>query len=157
MKLFKKIVVACAVVLAITSCSVMQKPAASSATTSGSSTGAAISALYNVLKATGGIDLSSIVNLINLSKILTGANALTNATGAFTTDFATGLINGSSELVNANNVSKVMNGLQALNKIDTSALLGAAAAGKSLAGSAAQDAGTKAAVNAITGLLKSLE
>ena len=80
-----------------------------------------LSAIYNVLKAAGGIDLSNLTNIINIGKILTGAGALSNATQAFTDEFSQALINGSNNLVNSGNVAKVLSGLKALNNIDTSA------------------------------------
>ena len=105
MKLMKRIAVGIASLLVLTSCSVLQK--AASASSLGGNTGTAIAAIYNVLKAAGGIDLSNLTNIINLGKILTGAGALSNATQAFADEFSTALINGSNNLVNSGNVAKV--------------------------------------------------
>lgn len=78
MKLMKRIAVGLATLLLLTSCSIIQK--AASATSLGGNTGTAISAIYNVLKAAGGIDLSNLTNIINIGKILTGAGSLSNGT-----------------------------------------------------------------------------
>ena len=125
MKAFRRLVAACTAALMVSSCSILQN-VASSALSTGTNTGSAIAGLYQILKSTGTIDLSNLTNLINLGKILTGANALAGSTTAYADDFATGLIKGSSNLVNSNNIAKVLTGLQALTTIDTSALASAA-------------------------------
>jgi len=157
MKMMKRIVAGVASLLIVCSCSVLQNVAAS-ATSAGSSTGSAISAIYNVIKAAGGIDLSNLTNIINIGKILTGAGTLSNATQSFTNEFAAGLISGSNNLVNNSNVSKVITGLKALNNIDTSAFSDSAT--KSYANGTQQiqknDANVNATVDAITSLLGSL-
>ena len=156
MKLMKRIAVGLASLLLLTSCSILQK--AASATSLGGNTGSAISAIYNVLKAAGGIDLSNLTNIINIGKILTGAGTLANATQAFTDDFASALITGSNNLVNNGNVAKVLTGLKALNNLDTSAFSDAAT--KAYANGSQQiqknDAAVNATVKAITSLLGNL-
>lgn len=156
MKLMKRIAVGLASLLLLTSCSILQK--AASASSLGGNTGSAISAIYNVLKAAGGIDLSNLTNIINIGKILTGAGALSNATQAFTDEFSTALINGSNNLVNNGNVAKVLSGLKALNNIDTSAF--SEAATKAYANGTQQiqqnDANVNATVKAINSLLGAL-
>ena len=156
MKLMKRIAVGLASLLLLTSCSILQK--AASASSLGGNTGTAISAIYNVLKAAGGIDLSNLTNIINIGKILTGAGALSNATQAFTDEFSQALINGSNNLVNNGNVAKVLSGLKALNNIDTSAF--SEAATKAYANGTQQiqqnDANVNATVKAITSLLGAL-
>jgi hypothetical protein len=156
MKLMKRIAVGVASLLLISSCSLLQNVA--SATTSGSNTGSAISAIYNVLKAAGGIDLSNLTNIINIGKILTGAGSLANATQSYTDEFATALINGSNNLVNSSNVSKVISGLKALNNIDTSAFSESAVKSYSNGTQTIQknDKEVNATVDAITKLLGSL-
>ena len=156
MKLMKRIAAGVASLLLLTSCSILQK--AASATSLGGNTGSAISAIYNVLKAAGGIDLSNLTNIINIGKILTGAGALSNATQAFTDEFSQALINGSNNLVNSGNVAKVLSGLKALNNIDTSAF--SESATKAYANGTQQiqktDANVNATVKAITSLLGAL-
>jgi hypothetical protein len=156
MKLMKRIAVGVASLLLISSCSILQS--VTSAASTGSNTGSAISAIYNVLKAAGGIDLSNLTNIINIGKILTGAGALSNATQSYTDEFATALINSSNNLVNSSNVSKVISGLKALNNIDTSAF--SESATKAYANGTQQiqqnDKNVNATVDAITSLLGAL-
>ena len=133
MKLFKHIAVACAAVILFSSCSVLTGSASSSndATTTGSNTGSALSALYKIIMAGGTLDLSDLSTLINLGKILVGANSLTNASNSFVDQFTSGLISGSSNLVNTANASAVVNSLKSLASQDTSALAAAATAAAS--------------------------
>ena len=156
MKLFKRIVLGVSALLMVSSCSVLQ--GLGNATTAGTNTGTALSAIYNVLKAAGGIDLSNLTNIINIGKILTGAGALSGATQSFTDEFASALIQGSNNLVNSGNVNKVISGLQALNNIDTSAFSDSAI--KSYSNNTQQiqqnDKDVNATVDAITKLLGSL-
>ena len=156
MKLMKRIVAGVAALLLISSCSILKSMA--SASSVGSNTGTAISAIYNVLKSAGNIDLSNLTNIINIGKILTGAGALSNASQSFTDEFSTALINGSNNLVNSGNVAKVLAGLKALNNIDTSAF--SEAATKAYANGTQQisqnDANVNATVKALTSLLGAL-
>ena len=124
-KFFKRFAAVATLAAMLTSCSLL-KGAASGASSTGSSTGSALSALYTVLKSTGGLDLSNITNLLNLGKILTGAKSLADASGSFTEQFTSGLIEGSSNLVNSANAGSVIQGLKSLAGIDTSALTEAA-------------------------------
>ena len=157
MKLMKRIAAGVASLLILTSCSILQNVAAN-ATTAGTNTGTAIAAVYNVLKSAGAIDLSNLTNIINIGKILTGAGALSGATQSFTDEFASALIQGSNNLVNSGNVSKVISGLQSLNNIDTSAFSDSAI--KSYSNNTQQiqqnDKDVNATVDAITKLLGSL-
>ena len=156
MKLFNRIVLGVSALMMVSSCSVLQ--GLGNATTAGTNTGTALSAIYNVLKAAGGIDLSNLTNIINIGKILTGAGALSGATQSFTDEFASALIQGSNNLVNSGNVSKVISGLQALNNLDTSAFSDSAI--KSYSNNTQQiqknDKDVNATVDAITKLLGSL-
>ena len=157
MKIFKRLAAGIAALILLTSCSLLQN-AAASATSTGSSTGSAIAAIYNVLKATGSIDLSNLTNLINIGQILTGASTLKTATSAFTDEFTVGLIQGSNHLVNADNAGKVISGLKNLAKVDSSTL--SAASSKAYAGTATSvstaDKNVDATMRAITSILGSL-
>ena len=157
MKLFKRIVLGVSALLLVSSCGILQN-VANNATTTGSNTGTAIAAIYNVLKAAGGIDLSNITNLINIAQILTGAGALSNASQSFTDEFATALINGSGNLVNTANVAGVLAGLKSLNDLNTTAF--SESATKAYANGTQQiqknDKDVNATVNAITKLLGNL-
>ena len=157
MKRIKRIILGVASLLLVSSCGVLQG-VATSASSLGTNTGTALSAIYNVIKAAGGIDLSNLTNIINIGKILTGAGALSNATQSFTDEFASALISGSNNLVNSSNVSSVLNGLKALNNINTTAFSDSAV--KSYSNGTQQiqknDQNVNATVDAITKLLGAL-
>ena len=157
MKRIKRIILGVASLLLVSSCGVLQG-VANSANSLGTNTGTALSAIYNVIKAAGGIDLSNLTNIINIGKILTGAGALSNATQSFTDEFASALISGSNNLVNSSNVSSVLNGLKALNNINTTAFSDSAV--KSYSNGTQQiqknDQTVNATVDAITKLLGAL-
>ena len=107
MKLFKRIAAAFVAISLLSSCSILGN-LTQSASNTGNNTGSALAAIFNVLKTNGNIDLSDLMNVINIGKILTGANSLTNASQAYTSEFITGLMNGSGNLVNSSNVNAVM-------------------------------------------------
>ena len=125
----------------------------------GNTTGSALAAIFNVLKTNGNIDLSDLMNVINIGKILTGANSLTNATQAYTSEFITGLMNGSGNLVNSSNVNAVLGGLQALNNIDQSVFTGPAAKAYANGSRAVPttDTGVAATMGALNSLLNTLK
>ena len=145
MKHITRFVACIAAFLTICSCSMLSGLAGGNATTVGSNTGSALLRLfqaYQVLKGnattstnynyTGansstGLDLSNVANLINLGQVLTGASTLTNASQSYTNQFSNGLISGSSNLVNNNNVGGVLSGLLNLASGNTSVLSAAAA------------------------------
>ena len=158
MKILKRLAAAVAIIALLSSCSVL-KSLTTNATTTGSNTGSALLALYRVLSQTGTIDLSSVMNIINLGKILTGASALTDAAPSFLNNFSGGLMSGSENLVNNSNVSAVVNGLRALTNIDTSAIEQAARQANSgmtaqLSPSAAGVSATMSEINKLLSLLK---
>lgn len=124
MKALKHIAAACAAVILISSCSIFR--IASNASTVGSGTGSALSALYKIFKTAGSLDLSDLTTLINLGKILVGANSLNGATEFFTDEFTNGLISNSSNLINSSNAPAVINALKSMSAIDTSVLMKAA-------------------------------
>lgn len=157
MKLFKRIVLGVSALFLVSSCSILQG-VSNTASSVGASTGSALSAIYNVIKAAGGIDLSNLANIINIAQILTGANSLTNATQSFTDEFASALISNSNNLVNSGNVASVLTGLKALNSINTTAFSDSAV--KSYSNGTQQiqknDQNVNATVDAITKLLGAL-
>ena len=157
MKLFKRIVLGVSALLLVSSCSILQG-VSNSASSVGASTGSALSAIYNVIKAAGGIDLSNLTNIINIAQILTGAGSLSNATQSFTDEFATALINNSNNLVNTGNVASVLAGLKSLNDLNTTAFSPSATKAYSNGTQQIQqnDKDVNATVNAITKLLGSL-
>lgn len=158
MKLFKRIAAAFVALSLLSSCSILSGLTQTAAQT-GSTTGGALAAIFNVLKTNGNIDLSDLMNVINIGKILTGANSLTNATQAYTDEFVTGLMNGSGNLVNGSNVSAVLNGLKQLNNLDQSVFTGPAAKAYANGSRAVptSDAGVKATMNALNTLLGTLK
>ena len=157
MKLFKRIVLGVSALLMVSSCSILSG-VANSASSVGASTGSALSAIYSVIKAAGGIDLSNLTNIINIGKILTGANSLTNATQSFTDEFASALISNSNNLVNSSNVASVLAGLKSLNNLNTTAFSPAATKAYSNGTQQIQqnDKDVNATVDAITKLLGAL-
>ena len=126
MRLLKYLTAAVISLSLLSSCSVL-KNAAANVLTTGSNTGSAITALYRVLQTAGNIDLSNVTNLINLGKILTGANTVSNASTSILDQFTRGLISGSTGLITNSNASGVISGLQTLANLDTSAIARAAA------------------------------
>ena len=158
MKLFKRIAAAFVALSLLSSCSILGNLAQTAAST-GRTTGGALAAIFNVLKTNGNIDLSDLMNVINIGKILTGANSLTNATQAYTDEFVTGLMNGSGNLVNSSNINKVLNGLKSLNNIDQSVFTGPAAKAYANGSRAVPttDEGVKTTMNALNGLLDVLK
>jgi hypothetical protein len=159
MKLFKHIAAACATVVLLSSCSILNGTSSSDATSTGSNTGSALSALYKIILAGGTLDLSDLSTLINLGKILIGANSLTNASNSFVDQFTSGLISGSSNLVNSSNASAVVNGLKSLASIDTSVLATAAAdaaAGKSFQVNSSTQ-GVSSTLSALNGIFNLLQ
>ena len=158
MKLFKRIAAAFVALSLLSSCSILSN-LTQSATQTGSNTGSALAAIFNVLKTNGNIDLSDLMNVINIGKILTGANSLTNATQDYTNEVITGLMNGSGNLVNSSNVAAVLGGLQALNNIDQSVFTGPAAKAYANGSRAVPttDEGVAATMGALNSLLNTLK
>ena len=157
-RILRRIIAAVAALSLLSSCSVL-KSITTSPTSLGSNTGSAILALYQVLSQTGAIDLSSVMNVLNLGKILTGAGSLTDATPTFLNSFTTGLINGSENLINDSNVSGVIDGLKSLAGIDNAAIMKAVDAANSgttpqLSSSAVGVAPTLSCLDGIFALLK---
>lgn len=130
MKTLKHILAAILALTLFTSCGILGRSSSTPSTTTsagnnssvGINTGSALGAIFSILQSTGAIDLGNITNLINLGQILLGANSLTNASQAYTDQFAADLIKGSNRKINNNNVSSVIAGLKKLAATDTSVL-----------------------------------
>ena len=120
-KFLKHFVAACALFAVLSSCGVLNQTA-SQGSSIGASTGTALTSIIKILKSTGVLDLSNLTNILNLGTILTGASSLQNASSDFTSQFANGLISGSSNMVNQSNVTAVMSALKSLANTDTSVL-----------------------------------
>jgi hypothetical protein len=156
--LLKRFVAICALFTMLSSCGVLNQTA-SQGISLGNSTGSSLASIIKILKATGALDLSNLGNIINLGQILTGASSLQNATSAFTSEFASGLINGSSNMVNQGNVNAVMSALKSLANTNTTAIQTAASAAYSgqqtqLSTSTAGVSETLAVLNTISNLVK---
>ena len=158
MKAIKAIVAGLATLMLLSSCSVM-KNLTSSGSNTGTNTGGALAALYQIFKSTGALDLGNLTNIINIGKVLTGANALADATTEYAADFTNGLIAGSQQLINNDNVQNVMTALKALSKVDTSALTQAAdqAAKGTATALNASTAGVTPTLNQLTAIFKAMK
>ena len=99
------------------------------ATSEGQAAGVALKALYGQYKADGKLDMSNLTNLMNLAALATSVQNLKGQTDktTFYKDFVKGLITGSNTLVNENNSTSIMSGLQNLvNNVDLSGLTASA-------------------------------
>ena len=99
------------------------------ATSEGQAAGVALKALYGQYKADGKLDMSNLTNLMNLAALATSVQNLKGQTDktTFYKDFVKGLITGSNNLVNDNNSTSIMSGLQNLvNNVDLSGLTASA-------------------------------
>ena len=129
MKTVKHILAFVLALALLTSCGLLGGMSSNTGTTqttntssTGINTGSALATIFNVLKNTGMLDLGNLTNLINLGQILMGANSLTNASQAYTDQFAQDLIAGSNKMINKSNVNDVIAGLKKLAASDTSVL-----------------------------------
>jgi len=139
MKLISRILLGIFALSIVTSCSLLKNMSANG-TQNGLSTGLALLQLYSAIKQaqnqntaaatpvvnTNTLDLGNMGNLLNILQLFSGANSLQNATPAYTNQFSNGLISGSSNLVNNNNVGSILSGLMALNNVNSSAFSNAA-------------------------------
>ena len=99
------------------------------ATSEGQAAGVALKALYGQYKTDGKLDMSNLANLMNLAALATSVQNLKGQTDktTFYKDFVKGLITGSNNLVNENNSTSIMSGLQNLvNNVDLSGLTASA-------------------------------
>lgn len=99
------------------------------ATSEGQAAGVALKALYGQYKTDGKLDMSNLTNLMNLAALATSVQNLKGQTDktTFYKDFVKGLISGSNNLVNADNSTSIMSGLQNLvNNVDLSGLTASA-------------------------------
>ena len=99
------------------------------ATSDGQAAGVALKALYGQYKTDGKLDMSNLTNLMNLAALATSVQNLKGQTDktTFYKDFVKGLISGSNNLVNADNSTSIMSGLQNLvNNVDLSGLTASA-------------------------------
>lgn len=164
MKALKHFVAAVVVISLFTSCSLLSGLSSSnntntSTTSTGWDTGSALATIFGVLQNKGTLDLGNLTTLINLGKILIGANSLVDADQAYTDQFAKDLIKGSNKTINKSNVNNVIAGLKSLAATDTSVLNQAtteAFAGH-LVPVSRSDKSVNANMNAIESILKNMK
>ncbi len=109
-----------------TSCGLMSGASASAApSTSGTTSGKALYALFSQYLKDGKLDTSNISNLLNLASLASSIQALKGGNNNSSTlaDFAAGLVNGSNNTISNNNSSTITNILAGLvNNVDLSSL-----------------------------------
>lgn len=116
--------------LSVSSCSVLSVLSGqqSQSLTSGLQVGSALLNLYNQYQGAGKIDMTALNNINNVANVVNGIKNIKQLTGTDTmlSDFAQGLMNGSSNLVNQNNAASIINGLTNLSQTDLSGTTNAA-------------------------------
>lgn len=160
MKLFRIIALA-AMLLAATSCGLLQSASTTPATSqssntalNGSSAGAALLGLYTQYKTDGKLDLSNINNILNLATLASnvkGVGGLLDSTG-----FLGGLISGSRNLVNNNNSSNVISALGKLANLNLNSLSGVTSSAAA-SGVNTSAAGITSAVSTLSSLFNTLK
>lgn len=122
--------------------------------------GKALLGLFTQYKADGKLDFTNTANLSNLLKLVDSCKGLKGATSETnTTNFLSGLISGSKNLVNQNNGSSVLSALTSLANTDMSSLdksVAASAVSGLLKKSSSSGSGNSAATNAAGSILTSL-
>lgn len=158
-----------ALMLSATSCGVIAGTSTGASAlnplTGGTSVGSALIGLYSQYKADGKVDLSNPNNLINLATLASGVQTLKgqsttyNATNSILSQFASGLVGGSKNLVTqalAPTVTSTLTGLA--NSNDMSSLMNAATkaatGAASISNTAASVTNTINSLNSIFKLLK---
>lgn len=124
---------------------------ASLGSTNGQASGAALKSLYSQYKTDGKVDLQNLNNIMNIVALANGIQGLKGIDdkSAFYTDFATGLVLGSNNLVSKSNSSAVTGLLSGLAGNDLSVLTGLA---KNAIGNAAEQSVNSAITNAASTL-----
>ena len=128
---------------------------ASLGSTNGQASGAALKSLYTQYKTDGKVDLQNLNNIMNIVALANGIQGLKGIDNknAFYTDFATGLVLGSNNLITNTNSSAVTGILSGLADSDLSALTGVAksavskAAGQSVNSAIANTASTLSSIS----------
>lgn len=113
-----KIIAAAAIMITMSSCSVLGSISGSNSSSleNGIKVGSALLNLYNQYKDSGTINMTNLANVNSVASIVNGIQNIKSLTSTDSTlaDYAQGLINGSSNLVNSSNASSVINGLTSL-------------------------------------------
>jgi len=159
MKIKSLIAAFAAIIFTCTSCGVTGSTSSTAnPTKNGTSVGTALLGLYTQYKTDGKLDLSNVTNLANLATIANNIGGLkdtaSSTASSFLDLFKSGLIKGSTNLVNNANADSVINILTKLSNTDLSSLTKAAAGaatGISTISNASKDVST--AVNSVTSIL----
>lgn len=127
MKIFKTLAI---FAIALTISAVSLRAEVKLNASNGIAAGKALLALYQQYKADGKLDISKTANITNLISLATNVQGLTGSSTTKTTpaSFVTGLINGSSKLVNKSNSNSVLGALGSIANLDLSSLSSAASA-----------------------------
>lgn len=126
-----KIIAAAAILLTMSSCSVLGSLSGNNQSvslTNGIKVGSALLNLYNQYKSTGTINMTNLSSINDVANLVSGIKNIKDNTNTETSlaDYAQGLINGSSNLINANNAAGVISGLTNLSNTDLSGTSNAA-------------------------------
>lgn len=118
--------------------------ATASGSANGQASGAALKSLYSQYKTDGKVDMGNLTNIMNIVALTNGIQGLKGLDdkSAFYSDFATGLILGSNNLVTQQTAKPVTNTLGSLASTDLSGILSTAAAVSALT-QATQQGGQK--------------
>jgi len=119
---FTKIIAVAAMTLFLaTSVSAQDTATGGTLTTSnGLSAGKALLSLYTQYKDDGKLDLSNTVNITNIASLVSNIYGLT--TKSNTTNFLSGLISGSKNLVNNSNSTDVLGTLASISNLDSKSI-----------------------------------
>jgi len=146
-----------AAVVAASSCSILGLTS-KKASTSGSLIGSALAILYQIYKNTGSLNLSDANTVSCLAAVAGNVGVLKDAAsdtaGTMLDEFKSGLISGSSNLVNSSNVNSVVSALTSLSNLDLSSL---ASASKTSSLTAANTADAMSALSSLNSIMKQLK
>ena len=129
MRIKSLVLVALVTIVTFASCGVLgSSMGTSTASKSGHSSGVALRNLYSSYKESGSLDMTNMSTMLQLATLVNGVQSLKTTTdkSSFYTDFASGLIIGSNNLVNQSNSTNVMNTLTTMSNLDLSATTSAA-------------------------------
>ena len=116
MKKITTVLAVMALCMLTASCGVLGLGGNGNGSTNGQQSGAALKSLYSQYKNDGKVDLANLNNIISIAQMVTGIQGLGNVDdkSKFYTDFATGLILGSNNLVTQQTSKPVTSTLQTL-------------------------------------------
>ena len=125
-KLFTALAVI-ALMFSLQGCSLLNSAASSAAPTASSqaqSVGASLKTLYSNYKTNETLDITDLSTLIDMKTVVAGAQSYkTNSTDPdYYKSFASGIINGSDNLVNSDNVTSVLSSLKGVAESTSSSI-----------------------------------